>query len=242
MAEGNDEFALALEDALREDFIVHHCKDAPMALWMAQIFPPDVLVLDVLLPGTNAGELLKQFLATGLTPMVMATTEAMDENLLRPLAELGVEYVMRKPCSIQRAVEHIRQLSRPLHSSAPADHREAIAELLRTLRIPVQRQGFSCLVDVISLALEAPEQAFCKELYPAVAQQRNVNWTSVERCIRTAIDTAWRARDEQIWEYYFPADPGQPSRRPTNAEFICRMAQQIAVSHSNPLMDCFRIP
>lgn len=229
LAEGNEEFALALESALKERYHVRICSQAWAVKRIACAFLPDVLVLDVLMPGMDGCGLLSSLADAGLNPRVLVTTRVMDENLLEPLLGYGVGYMVMKPCNIAKVAEHIEGLSLRLHTNPPveADYRSRISDLLQQLRIPVKAQGYFYLVETIARAVEKPDQAFCKELYPDVARLRNVQWTSVERCIRSAIQSAWISRDERVWQTYFPSKAHPAQKRPTNAEFICRMAQCI---------------
>lgn len=229
LAEGNADFAMVLQDALKEHFFVQTCTDAWVIKSIACRYPPDVLVLDVLLPGMDTERLLHFLAGAGLNPRVMATTYAMDPELLEPLDAYGVGYVMLKPCSLRRAVEHIRELDCRLHPRIPVavDHRSKISALLQELRIPVKSQGYFYLVETIARAVDNPDMSFCKELYPDVARLRNVQWTSVERCIRSAINAGWKVRDEELWQEYFPAEFWYEQKKPTNAEFICRISQCI---------------
>lgn len=237
LAEGNEEFAIALEAALEEEFTVRICTDDRSVRRLAPIFLPDVLVLDILLPGTSGLRLLRDFSEAGLTPMVLVTTRVIDHGLLRALYDYGVEHIMLKPCSLAKMRSHIQQLSRPLHPQATGkpDHRDQIRALLRELRIPEQRQGYVYLLEAIAQAIETPNPSLSKELYPTVGKRCNVGWTSVERGIRTAISSAWRVRDQRIWHRYFPPQPQGTAKTPTNAEFICRLAQSILdMSHEDP--------
>lgn len=226
---------MALEETLGERFTVRICTDAHAARKLAPTFLPDVLVLDMLLPGMRGVDVLSAFTAHGLTPLVLVTTRVMDEALLRPLADYGVDQVMMKPCSVQRVARRVEHLSTRLHSRKDdrRDSRDTISTLLRALRIPVQRQGYFYLLEAIARMAEQPDQSLSKELYPAVGRLRSVRWTSVERGIRTAIASAWQVRDQRVWQLYFPPNAREPEKHPTNAEFIYRLAQQVSASEQD---------
>ena len=75
-----------------------------------------------------------------------------------------------------------------------------------------------------------------KELYGTVAQQFHASAAQVERSIRTAIHSAWQSRDERVWQRFFPTGAGGIVRRPTNGEFISRLAavqKSIEISGEN---------
>ena len=82
-----------------------------------------------------------------------------------------------------------------------------------------------------------PDMAITKELYPAVSALCGGDSDHVERTIRSAIGVAWRHRDHQLWQAYFPADPQGQCKKPSNGSFITRLAQTLTVSWSEPNPD-----
>jgi two-component system response regulator (stage 0 sporulation protein A) len=79
-----------------------------------------------------------------------------------------------------------------------------------------------------------PDLAITKELYPEVAAVCGGDWKHVERTIRSAITAAWKKRDEEVWQQYFPPEPDGTFRKPTNGDFITRMAEALRMSQSDP--------
>ena len=75
---------------------------------------------------------------------------------------------------------------------------------------------------------QALEQEGVHPLLAAVLSARGLcSVEQVERAIRTAIQRAWNQRDEQIWKLYFVTMPDGSVKRPSNSEFISRLAEQI---------------
>jgi len=52
-----------------------------------------------------------------------------------------------------------------------------------------------------------------------------VSGAQIEQAIRSAIEEAWKDRREEIWAYYFRIDPDGGFSKPSNAEFISRVAR-----------------
>ena len=69
---------------------------------------------------------------------------------------------------------------------------------------------------------------FESRLYPAVAKRCDGSVDQVERAMRTAIQRAWTRRDEQIWKMYFAPLPDGRVRKPSNSEFISRIAELLS--------------
>lgn len=100
----------------------------------------------------------------------------------------------------------------------------ALAVLL-DLGISTKRGGFYQLLRAIVLFCENPTSSLSKDIYPLVGQsyQPPEDGGQVEQTIRSAIQNAWRARDEEIWALYFPVRRNGTVRKPSNAEFISRI-------------------
>jgi hypothetical protein len=97
-----------------------------------------------------------------------------------------------------------------------------------TLGFSAKLAGYGYLLDAIPLYVKDPSQAITKELYVAVGELRKKEASLVERSIRSAIDKAWRERNDAIWRQYFRCAPDGTVIRPSNGNFIARVAQAIA--------------
>ena len=226
IADGSEEFRQALADALRGIYHIRTSREGNEALALVMDYEPDILVLDLMLPGLDGLSLLQSAAAAGKKMLVLATTRFLSAYVIDAASRLGVGYLMRKPCDIQAIVYRIADLSqclKPVPAAAP-DPRTMVSNMLLELNIATKRRGYGCLREAILLMSRNPGQSITKELYPAVGALCGAHREQVERVIRTAIDAAWRQRDEKIWRLYFPPQAGGQIPRPTNAAFICRLA------------------
>ena len=105
-----------MADALKrglaaEGFDVDHAADGDDGLWRAREFSHDVLVLDVMLPGTNGYEICRTLRSEGhTTPILMLTAKGQKKD--RELAEsYGVSHFMTKPVSNQDVVDRVNALA-----------------------------------------------------------------------------------------------------------------------------------
>jgi len=71
-------------------------------LAMVEQEPPQMVILDMYMPGMNGVEVLRQLWAKGYTGGVVALTASQDEQLLRETLELGSVDVLGKPVDLQR--------------------------------------------------------------------------------------------------------------------------------------------
>lgn len=226
LAEGNEELALALEDGLRGLYTLRTCRDGQTALQLMHAFKPDILVLDLMLPGLDGISLLQNITDAHLEPMVLTTSRYYNEYMLDAMSRYGVGYVIVKPCDVRATIARIGDLTSRISQPKPTrpDPNNYVSNLLLQFRARAKLKGFRYLREAIVLMAEDPEQAITKELYTKVASLFNTGYKQVERCIRTAIEEAWEVRDEHLWRMYFSPGPDGILERPSNAEFICRLA------------------
>lgn len=218
-------FSQALADQLLPQFEIRLTANGSDAWQQLGVFVPDVLVLDVILPDLDGISLLRRCAAENLRPTVLVATRLCSDYVLSALTELGVSYVLPKPCQPENAANCVRQmllypaalLSRPAQPDT--------CDLLRQLGLSGKLTGSRYLSSAVSLFSENPDQMLTKELYGTVAQQFHASAAQVERSIRTAIHSAWQARDERVWQRFFPTGQAGTVRRPTNGEFISRLAE-----------------
>lgn len=226
IADGTEEFRHALCDALRGAYHVRACADGCEALELLRTYSPDVLVLDLMLPGLDGISLLQQAAAAGMCPMVLATSRFLNDYVLEAADRMGVGYLMRKPCDVHATAARIADLSHHIRQPVPAkpDTRTQVSNLLLALGVPTKLRGYAYLREAILLMASNPGQSITKELYPAVGELCNSTAMHVERSARSAIAAAWEHRDINLWNLYFPQSGRGCESKPTNAAFISRLA------------------
>ena len=232
IADSSEEFSDALADMVRGAYILRSCREGRETLAVLSSFKPDILVLDLMLPGLDGISILRQAAASGLQPMVLATSRYVSDYVVEAVTQLGVGYLMVKPCDVRATVARLgdltQRLKQPLFSQP--DPRTAVSNLLLTLGVPTKLRGYTYLREAILERMRDPNQSITKELYPTVAALCCATAIQVERSIRSAVAAAWTRRDEQIWRLYFQPEPDGILMRPTNAAFISRLADSVALA------------
>lgn len=225
IADEAEEFRLALAETLQGAYQIRTCGDGKEALSILRSYGPDVLVLDLMLPGLDGISLLHSAAISGICPVVLATSRYINEYVLEAATRLGVGYLVRKPCDILAVAARLSDLTKKLHPvTLQPDRRGCISETLLSLGIQPKLDGYRYLLEAIPLMAEDPRQSVTKELYPAVAKLCRCESGNVERSIRNAIHSAWKRRDDRVWRRYFPPDAGGTVPRPSNAMFISCLA------------------
>ena len=92
-------------------YLVDECADGGRALEMFYDKTYHLVILDIMLPGMNGQELLKEIRKLNNTPILMMTALNDDENQIRAFANEADDYVT-KPFNIQLLVMRVEALLR----------------------------------------------------------------------------------------------------------------------------------
>ncbi len=237
IADGEEEFRRTLADLLSGVCRIRTAANGEEALRQLRDFSPDILILDLMMPGLDGITLLQRAADGGIHPTVLATTRFVSDYTIDQLQRLGVGYLMVKPCDMQAVVSRVADMAARLEAPTVThpDARITASNLLLSLNVPARLSGYTYLREAILLMAKDPSQSLTKELYPAVAAIIRGNARQVEHAMRCAIRTAWEHRDERIWRMYFWPDGAGQLPRPTNAEFIARLADALNLNEQSAL-------
>lgn len=97
-----------------EGFRVATATDGQAGLHAVHLYRPDLILLDLLLPGVNGWEVcrsLKANLATHDIPVIMVSAIGSPEDRIA-LLEMGVDDFIVKPCSVKEVVARSRAVLR----------------------------------------------------------------------------------------------------------------------------------
>lgn len=81
---------------------VHAAKDGPDALSLLKQEHPQLVILDVYMPGMNGVDVLRQLRANDYKGAVIALSASQDEELLQEMLDLGSVDIMGKPVDLER--------------------------------------------------------------------------------------------------------------------------------------------
>ncbi|MGZ5393828.1 MAG: winged helix-turn-helix domain-containing protein [Mycobacterium sp.] len=94
-----------------EAFLVETAIDGPSAVATAAATTPDLVVLDVMLPGFDGLEVCRQIQAQRPTPVLMLTARSDETDMLIGLG-IGADDYLTKPFSMRELVARVRVLLR----------------------------------------------------------------------------------------------------------------------------------
>ena len=104
-----------------------------------------------------------------------------------------------------------------------------VTRIMLDMGIPAHLKGYPYLSEAIILSgndLEAVSSV-TKLLYPTVAKRFKTTDQKVERAIRNAIEVSWTRGNIDTFEELFGYSVGTGKGRPTNSEYIARIADKI---------------
>ena len=207
-------FADLLARPVKDSFRVYTCADGDTALELLEKLHPDVLVLQLCLPGRDGFTLLRSL--SRRPPVILGLTNLTSAYIEQTAARLGISCLLRAP-SVHSLAMALLELTQSAQGCTPE-------LLLQDLGFTPNTDGFRYLSIGLPLFCEDPDQSVCKELYPKIACLAAVkDGTLVERSIRSAISTAWQRRDSLLWSSYFPN--GQ--KAPSNKVFLATLVQKL---------------
>jgi CheY-like chemotaxis protein len=91
-------------------FQVQRCTDGFSAIEQVKSEHPDLIIVDLMMPGINGIDTVKELRAQGVESPIIAFT-AVDEPILHKEAEdAGCNTVLTKPCRSDKLVETIHRL------------------------------------------------------------------------------------------------------------------------------------
>ena len=99
--------------------------------------------------------------------------------------------------------------------------------------VPAHLKGYHYLRDAIILSGKGMEvvSSVTKLLYPTIAKHFKTTDQKVERAIRNAIEVSWSRGNVETFEKIFGYSVASGRTRPTNSEYIARIADNIRLDY-----------
>ena len=104
-----------------------------------------------------------------------------------------------------------------------------ITDIMLDIGVPAHLKGYHYLRDAILLSGKDMEvvSSVTKLLYPTIAKHFKTTDQKVERAIRNAIEVSWERGNVQTFEKMFGYSVHSDRHRPTNSEYIARIADKV---------------
>ncbi len=104
-----------------------------------------------------------------------------------------------------------------------------VTDIMLDIGVPAHLKGYHYLREAIVLSGKNMEvvSSVTKLLYPTVAKRFKTTDQKVERAIRNAIEVSWERGNEETFERMFGYSASSGKMRPTNSEYIARIADKV---------------
>ena len=245
IADSAEDFCSGLTAALQraDGFrVLGTAGDGEQAIRMIEEKKPDILVLDLMLAKKDGISVLKAIANMEHKPITLATSAFLTEYVSTAAANLGVRYLMLKPCDMAALVERMEEIRGGESLRYPVQRRSdkvsietLVTNIIHEIGVPAHIKGYQYLREAIIIAVNDMEviNAVTKVLYPAVAKRFATTPSRVERAIRHAIEVAWDRGDLETLQKYFGYTVSNAKGKPTNSEFIAMIADRLLLEKKN---------
>ena len=194
----------------------------------------DVIVLDLIMPKKDGMYVLKEMRSRGIDKKVIVATSYNAGEVIREVAEYGVNYLILKPFDLEDLEKRIIEVCSKKKESKTIDFEThnlqvSITKMLHELGIPSHIKGYQFLRDAINIVFDRPDVigGITKELYPELAGKYDTTVSRVERAIRHAIEVSWNRGSWDMMEELFGHSVDIDKAKPTNSEFIVTIADKL---------------
>ena len=107
--------------------------------------------------------------------------------------------------------------------------RRRVSKILRDLGVPEHLSGYSYLLEAVMMTIRDRTclRKMTTSVYPRIGQKHQVSAASVERAMRHAVETGCIRCDPDVLFGYFGNTIDPNKGKPTNSEFIARVANAV---------------
>lgn len=214
---------------------------AAAGLAAVEVNAPDAVILDLELKEGNGVQLLPKLKALPFNPYVLVTTWTTEPVTLRGVRANGsghiqsknmVGYAERGPEMVADFLREMRPffLRTPVEQKAAADtilapearRRKKVVEAMGRIGITPGTFSHNYLVDSILIAAKTEGCIVDLDnvIYPALMEQYHVTRISLEKAMRTRIESAWRHTDLETLQREFTQYVNPEKGKPELKEFI----------------------
>lgn len=125
----------------------------------------------------------------------------------------------------------------------PQSLESKISRILIELGILFGTTGVIYLKDIIYIfyTRQRPDQMQIVPMYTEVAKKHDISKDTVERCIRTVIEQAWKTGNQETIVEYFGNVSSASKARPTNGQFITNIANYLKIQDDEHNQIAYRI-
>lgn len=177
---------LLKEYLTQEGFEIATAGNGQEALFVARQEKPDLVILDLMMPGMSGYDFLRVYSRESNTPVIILTAKLEESEKVLGL-ELGADDFVTKPFSIRELAARVRAVLRRMEKQA------ADQDILRAADIMLDRSGRVVLVnnrdvnltpsefDLLAILMAAPGRTFSRQ--ELLERMQGIAYEGYERTI-----------------------------------------------------------
>lgn len=236
ITDNSAEYGIRLASQLRQMglYAFSRRKDGNVIFESVKNDAPDIVVADLSLPNLDTMALIKKTreLNNNTTKFIVVSPIS-NSFIERQVIENGASYFLTTPIEPENLCSIIKSVVCTDISQECTDIELIVTDIIHSLGIPAHIKGYHYLRTAI---IEASKDntllnSVTKQLYPCVAVKHDTTSSRVERAIRHAIETAWNRGNSEGFSSIFGYNIMSCSNKPTNAEFIALVADNIRLQY-----------
>ena len=159
LADAGEEFRAMLRDAMEatDEFSVETAANGLEVLERVRAHTPDLLVMDLALPGMDGISVLRTLRSEGYAPLTFLTSAFVSDYVLSEASELKAAYFLPKPFAFESLFSKMHHLIHaPMRNAQHPPSPRHAALILHELGMLPGLKGYRYAHDAILLALDEP--------------------------------------------------------------------------------------
>ena len=239
------QYGISTASSLRElgFFVITRKKDGLVISDAIKNEQPDVAIIDGIMPGLDAIELINRIKSSGCRQPLFIVTSAYENSFIEEqVMNAGASYFILKPFDVKILGDRIKAMlgispslsGEGLSKTKSCPNLEIIVtDIIHQIGVPAHIKGYHYLREAIMECVNDKEmlESVTKLLYPSVAKKFSTTPSRVERAIRHAIEIAWDRGDIDTLGNFFGCTINACKGKPTNSEFIALITDKICLKY-----------
>lgn len=237
VADNSQERHRAIQKAVGKEYELYCCCDCEELADLLFGIQPDILLLDLMLPGGDGLALLRAANTAGIRPKVLAQTDYFNDHIGRALQGLDVCDVFKKPYTMEALVYKLEDIQLSLTEKEDIELllRRNINSVLMALSFVRHNGGYNTVVAALETICHKGSLLPMKLLYQILIDTYGGTSTQIEKAIRDSISKAWENRNETIWKTYFPQGKTGKIPFPSNQLFLGQVGSRLLEQYAEEL-------
>ena len=151
LADTSTEFRILLREAMEKtgEFWVDVAQTGDEVLEKVQEQEPDILIMDVILPGLDGLSALRELQELGYAPMTILTSAFVSDQTLAEATELGAAYFLPKPFRMDTLLDRMRNLFWEKPKATRPSLKARVTHMLHDAGMPANISGYQYLREAI---------------------------------------------------------------------------------------------